>query len=253
MRIITLLFLSALCLGASAQKLPNTQQVSLRAPVNVSIDGKATEWGAQYQAYNNATDLHYTIANDNENLYLVLRISKYFGIDNIIRHGVRFTINHSASKKDTSPVIITYPAIARTDRGQFFDLAATRINEGVQKPIDNSMEAFNRLLQSKSKFIRVEGIKEVTDWEIPIYNDKGIKAVSAYEKPYAYVYELAVPLKQLALNGTDTFSYQIKINFPDPKEKIPPSPPPSPGVLVLQPIPVSVAVTDFWGKYTLAK
>ena len=58
---------------ANAQKLPNVQQASLRAPENVKVDGKPTEWGDKLQAYNKATDVFYTIANDYNNLYLIIQ------------------------------------------------------------------------------------------------------------------------------------------------------------------------------------
>ena len=41
-------------LSANAQKLPNTQETSLRAPANLKVDGKPTEWNNQFQAYNKA-------------------------------------------------------------------------------------------------------------------------------------------------------------------------------------------------------
>lgn len=42
--------------SVGAQKLPNLQQSSMRAPANIKIDGKPIEWG-QYQAYNRATEI----------------------------------------------------------------------------------------------------------------------------------------------------------------------------------------------------
>jgi len=53
--------LSALLLIASltvnAQNLPNVQKVSVRAPANIKIDGKASEWDDKFQAFNHATDI----------------------------------------------------------------------------------------------------------------------------------------------------------------------------------------------------
>lgn len=251
----TLLFMLAAFVSVHAQKLPNVQHISLRAPANVKVDGKLTEWGAQLQAHNNATNVDYTLSNDDKNLYLALSTKGYFVIENIHKHGIRLTINHSTSKKDDSPVVITYPALAREDGIKIGDLMASRFNEGAKQPVNNSAEALNGILKSKSKFIKVEGISDIMDKQIPVYNDKGINAVTLFAKQQEYVYELAIPLKYLSLNDANpsSFSYQIKINFPDPNEKRPPSPPPPPGVIELQPIKESVAVTDFWGEYTLVK
>ncbi len=42
----------------SIRKLPNVQQVSLRAPANINIDGKTTEWNNRFQAYNDTTHVY---------------------------------------------------------------------------------------------------------------------------------------------------------------------------------------------------
>jgi hypothetical protein len=70
-----LLFATIVFANADAQKLPAIQQSSLRAPAGIKIDGKATDWGAQFQAYNTATELYCTIANDAKRLYLVFMYS----------------------------------------------------------------------------------------------------------------------------------------------------------------------------------
>src|ERR1700761_303273 len=115
MKLISLKFLSALCLTcsmfvtASAQKLPNVQTASLRAPANMKIDGKATEWNNQFQAYNHATDIFYTISNDDSKLYLTVRATDKQVMNKILRGGVTFTVQPSGKKTDKDGISITYP------------------------------------------------------------------------------------------------------------------------------------------------
>lgn len=61
---------------AQAQKLPKVQTTGIKAPVDIKIDGKPTEW-TQFEAYNNATDFYYTFSNDNDNLYLAVQATDY--------------------------------------------------------------------------------------------------------------------------------------------------------------------------------
>ena len=68
-----LIMLSLTTLAAHPQKLPNLQTTSLRAPASIKIDGKTTEWNNRFQAYNKATEVSYTIANDKDKLYLVIQ------------------------------------------------------------------------------------------------------------------------------------------------------------------------------------
>src|ERR1700744_2069010 len=103
--------LLAIVISAMAQKLPTVQKESVFAPTNIKIDGKATEWDDQFRAYNNAIDVFYTLSNDNENLYLIVRSKEHNIVDKLIRGGITLTVNHLADKKDKSPVTITYPIL----------------------------------------------------------------------------------------------------------------------------------------------
>jgi len=86
-KIIPVILFSIAFLNTHAQTLPKVQEASLRAPDNIKIDGKPTEWNNQFQAYNTATDLFYTIANDDQNLYLVIQAKKPLSISKIGQRG----------------------------------------------------------------------------------------------------------------------------------------------------------------------
>ena len=88
----------AFSLNTEAQNLPNKQETSILAPAVIKIDGKLDEWNDKLQAYNTATDVYYTLSNDDKNLYLALKTKEYFVMENILKNGIRFTINHSISK-----------------------------------------------------------------------------------------------------------------------------------------------------------
>jgi len=88
-------FLPAFLLSVSfayAQKLPSVQPNSLRAPANVKIDGIPTGWGETLQAYNKSTELHYTIANDDENLYLTVQATNPRVIQKLLMTGLTFRL-----------------------------------------------------------------------------------------------------------------------------------------------------------------
>src|SRR5476651_1199450 len=104
------------CIQVDAQKLPNVQQTSLRAPANIKIDGKTTEWDNQFQAYNRATDVFYTLSNDDSNLYLIIQATDEDIIRKIINGHVSFTISKSGKKSDQDAAVITYPVFDRKDK-----------------------------------------------------------------------------------------------------------------------------------------
>jgi hypothetical protein len=247
------LLISALLLtafySADAQILPKKQKASVRAPANIKIDGKATEWDNKFQAYNNATDIYYTISNDDENLYLIVQAKYHAVIDNMIRGGITLTINHSSKKDDAGHIAITYPVLrdaAMADVSNMFAHKAIERKEAKQAPIN--VDDLNRLLRDRSKIIYVEGIKAITDTAISVYNDDNIKAAAMFDNHVNYTYELSVPLKYLGLPGDGSgFSYQIKVNPPADVHPTGHSMPPPPMMMEQE------STTDFWGEYILAK
>lgn len=74
--------------AANAQKLPDIQKSGLRAPANLRIDGKATEWNNKFQAFNKNIDVFYTISNDDDNLYLAIQAIDIKTIYKIFNGGI---------------------------------------------------------------------------------------------------------------------------------------------------------------------
>jgi hypothetical protein len=83
----TISFLLITHFTAKAQKLPNKQEVSLRIPADMKIDGNAKEWNNKFQAYNKLTNIFYTLSNDDKNLYLVIQATDPIIIEKMIRGG----------------------------------------------------------------------------------------------------------------------------------------------------------------------
>ena len=239
----------------SAQSLPNVQKESVRSPRNIKVDGKTTEWNNKFQAYNRATDIYYTLSNDDEKIYLVVQAKYHDVVDKILRGGITLTINRTLNKHDNNPVTVTYPVLEGDDISAVTNMLARRsLPHRDDEKADVSVDDLNKLLNEKLKTIRISGLKVITDEDISVYNEQGVKAASQFDNQNAYTYELVVPLKFLSLpdNGADGFTYNIKIHEPKeaPVLRVAGSrPPPPPPPMALS----SSAPTDFWGEYTLAK
>ncbi|MFD0748521.1 hypothetical protein ACFQZS_00100 [Mucilaginibacter calamicampi] len=269
MRILALMFLLAICLHAHAQKLPNVQQVSLRAPANIKVDGKPTEWGDIPQAYNNGTEVYYTIANNHDFLYLTVKATDAQIIKKIIVGGLAFTINKSGNKKDKNGAVITFPFYEKGKNYPFVTLeTATEIKRDAANYAsrwDSLINTSNNKIKAGFKFIGTSGLKDIAEDMISVYNTEGISAAAMLDDKLVYNFELAVPLKLLGGGTTlKTLAYNIKLNGhafggSDLKDS---------GRFVIwvgrdgqnyrmedsSPRSWSLASsTDFWGEYTLAK
>lgn len=213
---VAFLLLIVFIFSAQAQKVSNVQKGSVRAPKNVKVDGKATEWDDKLQAYNHATQVSYAIANDDKKLYLIVTTDKRNIIGKIINGGLSFTVKKDGKKDVAGGPTITYPVFAFKEHPainfEAMDEVSTSDKDAGKKK-DSILAASNASLEEKAKYIRVNGVKDV-DTLISVYNTDGIKARSAFDNKMNYVLEMAVDLKVFGLSITDikAFDYNIMLN-----------------------------------------
>jgi hypothetical protein len=255
----------------NAQKLPTIQQTSLRIPANLKIDGKATEWGNQFQAHNNSTNLFYTLANDDENLYLVVQAINPRVIEKILLVGVNLTINNNGQKDDKAigNISIIYPQISKAgnawailrsagDKANWQGLPNQNMFPQRLSRTDSTVIMANNTFNINSKTIKIKGVKAIDDTLISAYNDVGIKTAARFGNNGAYTYELQVPLKYLGLSVTNNkkFNYNIKLeNWGNPGSSdyvINWDPATNKGI-EMDADPDLNSTTDFWAEYTLTK
>jgi hypothetical protein len=277
-----------------SKKLPAVQEGNAWAPANVKIDGKLNEWNDEFKAYNKVTHLYYTIANDDNNIYLVLKTSDKTTNAKITAGGITLAINTDGKKKDKDAYSLTYPIIQRNfgrpAGGGFggpggggvrtMTVVAGGPGGGRQRgaaPDSAMVKAMHERVINSAKEIKVFGFKDISDSLIAIYNEYNIKATIGYDKEDSFVYELAIPLKLLALSADshNELAYNIKLNGLQLNFQIPDNgggPPAGGGggegggmrVMTFGGPPGGggrggidfqelMSPSDFWGKYTLAK
>jgi hypothetical protein len=265
-KIITAL-LWAIAFTANAQKLPNVQKASIRAPADIKIDGKTTEWNGKFQAYNHATDIYYILSNDNNKLYLTVRAENQTIIQKILLGGITLVVNPADKKDDKNGATITFPVFDKKDRPNI-NLMSKPVptkNKAINKMLlDSFMRVTNTKLTDKLKEIEITGVKALPDSMLSIYNDVGIKAAALFDNQINYTYELAVPLKYLGLltdkfryhielNGAATNHATIRLNRNGSQYVVSGGGGPSYVILNTPQYAGMVFPTDFWGEYTLAK
>jgi len=258
------------------KKYPQVQQVSLRAPADIKIDGDAKEWHNTFQAWTKVDKMFYTISNDDNNIYLTVGTEGPVALGKIMFGGITFTISHSIDKKkrenDTGNISVTFPVtniakgevLVNGDYLYFGNLMNDPIKN--KKEIDSLYITMNEQFTEAFKFIKVKGIKEIGDTLISIYNTTGVRGMAAFDRHIRYTYELAIPLKyfDLSVNDAIKFSYNIKLNGPthtvaytNPNTRMAPNmiiEPPDNSFQQINPrVYFQNNPSDFWAEYTLAK
>ncbi len=218
----------ALLAQESSKKLKDIQNESFLAPSPVKIDGKVREWDG-FQAYNKSTHLYYTLSNDDQNLYLVIKTSDLTTNAKIGAGGLTFAVNTAGKKKEQDAFSLTFPVPQRPQfrqggGGAMAGGGARTVNftvgdrggsgGGAQGQDSAMRKAMQERVINNAKEIKVSGFKDIQDSLIAIYNDYKIKAAIDYDKDNAFIYELAVPLKLLGLEAGDKkeLAYNIKLN-----------------------------------------
>ncbi|GAB2982867.1 hypothetical protein GCM10027049_19620 [Mucilaginibacter puniceus] len=199
-------YLSIILLAATsavAQKLPNIQTTSLLAPATVKIDGRATEWNNELQAYNKSTDIYYTIANDGNNLYVTIRATDKLIMRKIILSGFTFAINKIDDGKKTLSILL--PLFSGDDKyGLLSVFSETSLKN------DSLIRILNSRLE-KAKELRISGFDGINTESIPIYNEYDIQAKALFDKSNWLTYELAIPRKYIR-STSDKLNYTIQLN-----------------------------------------
>jgi len=203
-------FYLATVINVNAQKLPAKQAGSLRSPPNIKIDGKATEWNNKFQAYDHATNVFYTLSNDDDNLYLTIQSTDRLISKKIIAGGVKFTLNTSGKKNGSDPVAITFPVNEASTYSKISSIL-NGISLKEQNPLvrDSLQSKINTELENSEKEIKITGIRAITDTLISVYNMQGIKACIQFDGKGALTYELAIPIKLSGITYDTKFMYNI--------------------------------------------
>jgi hypothetical protein len=264
-----LLAAMSLLLPATLKAQKNTDiSAGVKAPAGVRADGKLTEWGT-LPAYNKSTSLHYTLANDANNLYLAINASDQTTINKILGGGITLVINKEGKKKEKDGVEIMYPM-----GGHGGGMRGMRMGGRGGRQGDNTVDTAALVATRKQsvagmKELSVIGVKDITDTLVSIYNTYGIKTGINIDAHGDFNYELAVPLKLLDLDPAKNteLAYNIKVNGitmggnrdGGRREGGGRANGGGGGMIMISeptmsgPMMDLMTSTDFWGKYKLAK
>jgi hypothetical protein len=237
----------------------NAQTLDLKpAPAGVTVDGNAKEWGDNMSYTDTKTKISYTLANDKENLYLVVKTKDPTQISSMLGAGISLSIDTKGRKKNT--YVVTYPAsLAITDQSRYVGMPPQRIQSSAD-------------YATKYGKIHAEGFKDVSEEPMPTLNPYAIQAAVSYDAASGYlVYEEAIPLAIFHAGDllTKEWAFNIKLNPVQGKAKADRGSKLDEGkkagakdagrsafeaeaskTVGLEDITDEV---DFWGKFTLAK
>lgn len=194
-----------------AQSAPGTGKLS-RPPAQVIVDGDLKDWGDSLRYYNEEKKLYYTLANDQENLYLAVRFNDRTEQERVVRAGLTLGINTKGKKKDVYS--ITFPVADASSMEDMKSRMSEMQDQMANGPGPADREEMRRARLTKLRNIKVTGFKDVENEIITTSNTYGFKTALDYDADGNLVYEAAIPLKFFDANdiAKSEWAFDIKIN-----------------------------------------
>ncbi|GAB3934939.1 hypothetical protein [Mucilaginibacter myungsuensis] len=200
--------LMLLCLAGAdvfAQKLPNVQKTSVYAPAGIKIDGKTTEWNNTFQANNSATAISYTMANDEENLYLAIQATDGSIINKVLNGGIRIKV--IGANKAGQPVKLSAMLVKPIGH---INVSQKLKDKGADT--DSLINALSTQVNNGIKDLYLTGVKDIADTTLSVFNEYGVKQAIKFDINRAMNVEIAIPLKYIShLIIADNFKYNLML------------------------------------------
>ena len=216
--------LSVICIGIILFFSTCTTTTALKSNWQskpVSIDGNAAEWFIPLRFYDPETKLNYNITNDNENIYICLRIVDELVQAKVVRNGINIWLDTAAKKNKACGILFPVPDKNTDDNTGFGGTGA----QG-SKQIANLDNIKRRFLQTANQ-MQVTGFKVGTpDFLAATSNEYGINVSINWDVNSILIYEASIPFKTfykpklMAKDSTKNIDISITIQgFPAPEKK----------------------------------
>jgi hypothetical protein len=185
------------------------QNTLQQPPANITVDGDIKEWGDSLRYYNAEKQLNYALANDQDNLYMAIRINDRSEQIRVLRSGLTMSIDTRGKKKESFSITFPVGDLRSNDLPEQAD--------DLQGKTDITQEDRDELMRArltKLREIRVSGFKDIEGETITTSNTYGIKTAIDYDKDGNLVYEAAIPLKFFHVDDLvkNEWAFDFKIN-----------------------------------------
>lgn len=170
------------------------------------VDGDLSDWGGELKHQNKAQELNYEIRNDEQHLFIAVRIEDEQRQVEAITWGINFMLNDEGKRREGPAVL--FPAV---DRIAF---RAMMSKENENRPDDIRVAG----LQSV-RGIQVMRMGDLLDGLISLDNQYGVQAVAMIDEENVLCVEMRLPLNlvtEKSLNENTPIAYNVKIGGSGP-------------------------------------
>lgn len=169
----------------------------------LSVDGSDKDWTKPLPGHSKSDNLDYEIANDAENLYILISTKDQLEMQKIIQGGMTVWVNTKADKSQSDAIGIGYPMDSRNDHDRTLMEEAQPDRYKQPKPIT---------LEDKKDYALYGFGKEseVGNYTYGDDNPQGVKMRMDYNNGGELIYEASIPLTTLYPGHNAGSSYAAK-------------------------------------------
>lgn len=161
--------------------------------LTATIDGNATEWGTDF-SYDKETKIIYSIANDADHLYILIKSADRMQQAKILQGGIEIWLDEKAKKNKT--VGVKFPI------GNALNMQAPPSNRsGSERPSQLRQ-------QPGQQFTTMElvGFRGGLNGPQNVQASSSVKPAIQYDESLSLIYELAIPFQALPEDFLEDFS-----------------------------------------------
>lgn len=195
----------------------------------VSIDGNASEWFIPLRFYDPETKLNYNITNDNENMYICIRIVDELSQAKVVRNGISIWLDTASKKNKACGILFPVPD---KNADEYQPDGSSRGGDGSPNRGSGGKQV-GSLDNIKKKFLQTANQMQLTGFKpgIPDFlaatsNEHGINVSINWDINNIMIYEASIPFRTFykpklnAKDSTKNIDVSMTIQgFPAPEKK----------------------------------
>ena len=135
------------------------------------------------QFYDSNAKLQYSIANDNENMYIYIKATEKIAQIKILRTGILLKIDSSGKQKNTTSILYPIP----------------NAKKGNTIPVNSpsNWDTFVSRFSYDHAYMKIKGFSQISDDEILTTNQFGISVSISWDEQEVLRYKAVVPFSQI--------------------------------------------------------
>jgi len=192
----------------------------------VKADGDASEWRLPLRFYDSDTKLNYTLSNDNEKIYLCVRIVDELSQAKIIRNGLNIWFDTLAKKNKQCGILYPVPNVNAEDQDGSVSGSGSRGNHHGDSRSGGDVDAVKNKFLRQANQMQLIGFKKGIPDYLASDNEYGVNVSINWDKNNIMIYEAVIPFKTffrsnlVAKDSLRNFDFSMTIHgFPAPEKK----------------------------------